>query len=351
MSITPEQSKAALEAAAAAAEGTSGQLSSAEARRIVRAYLRGLGYAEDAWGNFKIDATTRYNFGDTVLRKQSKSTRGWYNLSSRSLISAATSLLQEAGKVLGKTEATERATKIRAKRVKAKERSVSKKQHDEAAKMASKELAWKHRAAVLKNLTREPLPEEQLATLKQQYKELTDFYEGFIFKAGREPGDDSAYASIEKPPHLPVFGETNYFWAEKIDGVDYSIEVSHAAKHVARVQVGESGTFMRVDPITGGSRMENPDAVGDGGLYGSIAYVEHKGFFAKMYLLIAQAKQKGAGTRLLKAWCSMMRGYGITAWVAEAVGEEGNAFLEAMHKRGVIEILKRTGSNVLVACR
>lgn len=346
-----DQETAALEAAANAAESAGTTLSSAEARRIIRAYLRAMGREEDAWGNFKIDAKTRWNFGDTVLRKQAKGPNGWHNLSSKSLIVAATNLLHEAGEKLGKTQAIERAAKIRSKRVKAKEHAVSKKHKESGRSLAMKDLASRERDAVLRNATGDTLPEEQYQQLRKQLEERGGFFSQFIFAAKRDVPDDSTFASIEAPPFLPVFYAISYVWNEKVDGVEYTVEFEHADRDTARVQIGTSNSYVRVDPVTGRIRPENPDAVGDGALYGSVTYSRRdKAFGARMFLLIAKERQKGAGARLLKAWCQMLRGYGVKAWVAIGVGDEGAAFLAAMHKRGVIRILRTDGSNVVISC-
>jgi hypothetical protein len=70
-----------------------------------------------------------------------------------------------------------------------------------------------------------------------------------------------------------------------------------------------------------------------------------------MFLIVVAQKRAGAGLRYLRAWCRLLQAYGTEPrWIAQAVGDEGNAWLAGLEKRGEIETGPKVGSDLVVEC-
>ena len=336
----------------ATAETLPKKLKIADAELIVRRWLRALPREEDRWGNFHLEITPkeresgvvdmRYHFTDRQLQRQAKygDRPDWYNRSSEPLLEAANTLIRKAGEALGRTDVVERATKVKTQRVEATEKRaravVSKDEERAAHDLARKFLAKRYRDDVLKNYTNVTIEPERLAEMKSVLEFQSAFFRGVKTKP-----DDSAFASIDAPPILPVFGPITYEWVESEGGVAYSVFVTNKEKNKAIVKIGASGGMLDIDPVTmrvSAQRRENIQ--GDGFIDGYIVQKDGK-FYGALVVIQATETKRGVGTRLLNLWCRLMAGYGITRWMAVSVGDEGAAFFNALEKRGRVRVDRR----------
>ncbi len=347
------------EAVLAATSTLPKKLKIADAEIVVRRWLRARGLVEDRWGNFAIVvsqksldrgiAAERYHFTDRQIQHQARSSEGrgdWHNHTSTPLIEAANTLITKAGEALGRTDIVEHATKAKAQRAGAAEKRAetvkSKRVDEDARNLARKYIAKKYRADVLKNYTNVPIESDRLAEMKQALEFHEGFFRGAVLGQRTMPTDD-LFASIDLPPILPIFGgPISYEWVEKEGGVPYSVFVTNKEKGKAIVKIGASGGLLDIDPTTmsiSGQRRENIQ--GDGWIDGILIYANGRFNGALVVISVKSEKKKGVGSRLLNLWCRMMAGYGITRWVAVAVGPEGQEFFNALEKRGRIRIDRR----------
>ena len=135
-----------------------------------------------------------------------------------------------------------------------------------------------------------------------------------------------------------------------------ALPISHG-KGKAVVEIGHPGGAMGgtigVDPVTLRirSRWGGAEAKGDGYISGTLGYdKEEAAIDAGLLMMTAHQPRSGAGARLLWIWCTLMGGYLIRRWVAEAVGPEGEAFLKAMERRGEITLHGQRGSYWVASC-
>ena len=49
-------------------------------------------------------------------------------------------------------------------------------------------------------------------------------------------------------------------------------------------------------------------------------------------------------------WCRLMKGYGVGPWLAEAIGDEGEAFIKAMVANNKVRVLGVRGRNAVLEC-
>jgi hypothetical protein len=350
----------------AIAESLPRKLKITDAKRVIETWLRARGLPEDRWGNYAITvsehdkgddvAAERYHFTDRQLQHQVRFSSGsgdWHNRTSTPVIDSANALIGHAAKALGKVdvlEATKGTVVARKEAVQQRVRTTERKKVETTASViAAKFVAKKYRADVLKNYTGEIIEPERLAEIK----EILAFQKAFFTSVKTLPTDE-AFASVDVPPFLPVFGPMTYEWVETVDGVAYTIRVENKAKNKATITIGTSGGMLAVDPYSMSMRQTRQvGAQGDGLISGTLLYDSaSKSFMAGLLLIQANGERRaGVGTRMLSLWCRMMLGYGIARWAAIAVGEEGEGFLTALERRGSIKVDRRPGSRTwAVSC-
>ncbi len=358
--MTPAVAQAVLAARAALPTKLTGPSSTA----VLEAWLRALGLRPDAHGRYATPKGARYEFGAQVVRYQEKREGRWSNTWSRSLIDAALTVLADAAKATGETAAIARAADAKLDRRDAKSRARAK-VATRAAREAAQVVAWKEIAAlepglVERYLRGERLPDAQLAALKERMEATATMLQVVSPDGGGLP-DDGAFASAARPPVLPVYqAGFEYVWTETEGGVAYSVGVRGTKGEGAEVIIGKPRLAMLGLASFGASRLLRPfdklerAKAGDATLVGTVRYIpEQKRYGAALIELYADAPRGGAGGRLLRIWCRMMAGYAIPAWVAVAVGPEGEAFLRARAARGAIELARHPSmaSGFVVGCR
>lgn len=326
-----------------------------ESEGVIKVWLRAIGWVQDRWGNYlePSDPNTRYHFKKTQLNKQSKNSQGdWSNEDYKPSIDVALSLIVSAAAVAGDQETVQKYSKSRVKRkVEKKARADTeqdKRDQKQAYALALKEYAVQRRGFVKKMLL-STASEAEILKAREEFVPIREKWLAAV-KAGTVPESDQQFATADSPPIIPVLGNEKYVWIETVDGVDYTVRVNTAETNVAEVSIGASGSSIGASAMTHWVRETDPNDVGDSYISGKVYLVDKKDFGAALFLITSASKQKGAGTRALAIWCRMMAGYGIKLWIAQAVGPEGLAFLQALEKKGAIKIQAARGANLVVEC-
>jgi len=319
---------------------------------VVQEWLRARGLEEDRWGNF-IDPSApddRWHFKERVVNRQTKLHGEWRNRASNPLLEAADNLITKAADALGRTEALEAARARKGQRGAAREKRATKAERqameDRAHQLATKAVAAQYRVEVLGALLGK-LPMERQRELGQEQKQHYDRILQLL-ESGTELSEDGI-VTVDYPPVLPLKMKLRYVWTETVDGVAYTVMVDHKAG-VARVVIGSVGMgSMFADPVTHQALVQDWDAEGDAVAIGQVR-IQDGAVAAALFLMVSHTKQRGAGSRILSLWCRMMSGYDVEHWLAEAVGDQGEAFLRALERRGAIKLEGRRGSYWLVRC-
>lgn len=326
-----------------------------EARDLIRAYLRLEGYRSDSYGNFKkpSDPKHRYHFSKQRVQFQSRSPRGWSNEGSDLPGDLARRIVTGAAKIAGDTALADKfmaGRKAAAKRkIAGRKREEKRKGEVDALHIAQKAFAVESPDIALRIGSRVKVPSGKFAVAKERVHNLSMQWADHLLGGG-EPPPDSAFATVDYPPILPVFFPYTYDWTETVDGVEYSIHVEHGEYGTANVMIGGHGNFA-VDPMTHRMFVPKYKPVGDAQISGRIVWDDSgKELAGMLFLITSLNKRRGAGSRVMQLWCRMMRGYGIEAWIAEAVGAEGMAFFEALAAKQTLAILGADRKNLVVAC-
>lgn len=338
--------------------GSKGMLDGAKGTQILVSWLTARGGKLDRYGNYLFrDGAERWHFKEQVVRREKKSQYGWHGVSSMPLIEAGYNLIEAAAKTLDRKDVLEHIVAQRARRGATKVKRASKASEEESRRQAmiwaSKIFAQKHPDAYAASAEETGAARDKIiAKYRSEVESLTTMALEKI-KRG-EKVNDGEIVSSDSPPVGVFFGTLfGYEWVESEGGVDYSIVFEPRAEGVVDVQIGKSSEFgMRVSATSMRVSM-SPRGLhdkGDGFLSGVIGREKGGRMAAKVFMVVSHTPRSGAGSRLLTIWCRMMEGYGIRQWIAEAVGDQGQAAIEAWARRGVVKIVTRHGSNILVEC-
>jgi len=196
-------------------------------------------------------------------------------------------------------------------------------------------------------------------------RDVFDLAERNSLPAGATEESIDAQLSIAEPP-IPLERDTykvrgtrvaysgQHAWTDR--GLKRPVRVWHpeGEGEALGVEIGS----MPVDPfgmrVTKASMIRS--LVGEGkpndGLVGTLRVTRDNGLWGGyLFMIVTSPKRSGAGTRYLRAWCHLLQAYGTEAvWVAQAVGPEGEAWLQELDRRGEIEITSRSGSHLVVQC-
>lgn len=325
------------------------------AAQIVRAWAAAKGYEEDRWGNFHRDDESRIKLTKQRVQTQRKfaGDKRWSNIKSVSLIGAAQRLVKKAAEALGDDKALAKVSAGTKKRRVARERRSEEARKEQlqrdvlsmVAKVVSSEMPM---GFVRLHDTGAASPEFQT-----RYNELVHRVQA-LRRLGRPLTDQDMFSTFQPPLAPLLMKNLEAVWIEDMRGVPYTVSIRNAGPGVAVVEIGSTSTKRsmgtRVDPVTGWvSSRQDVDRIGDAYVSGRIRRTKD-GPVAVLYFIISKNKQQGAGSRVLDLWCNLMASYGIDAWVAEAVGDEGQAFLGAKVQSGRLEEVGRQGSNIVMRC-
>jgi len=350
-----------------------GEVTSATGKTILRTWLMARGRQPDRWGNFlsPSDPSRRWHFKTNVINEQRKSGGGWHNIWSASIIDQALFIVERAVTNLGDNAPLCRIhegdckdnpdisracsthtllakvqgarAKKKGAQVKAAARGAQQVLDRKAADLGLKILAREEPVAIAMNLRGESLPDADYTRLRARAAELRA-----EILAGRGVRDQDV-ADVDHPPIVPVYRPITYRWVDDSTGVPYTVEIVNGGKRSAKISIGSAGA-LGVDPLTHNISVSD-GGEGDGLLTGTIRWDDEDAeYHGSLFLVSANQRRAGAGSRLLAIWCRLMKGYGTPKFVAEAVGPEGEAFLKALEKRGSIRLSGRQGSYWLAEC-
>lgn len=331
---------------------------------IGRAWLRARGVPMDRYGKYvSPSGTTRFIFKETSMRRESLTEGGrWVGMATTPYIEVGTNLLRQAAEALGRADLIERVEKLSKKRKEGVEKraaKASKKELEDAAKK------FGVKAAIQSN------PKEFIRVLdmiadgkvvpQDRVDRVNAVTRAAVEEATRrlehgETLDDGAIVSVDNPPWGALLRtHLDYEWTAVEGGVEYTVRFKPVERGVAEVSIGKSSEHggFTVSAITRRMSMDfnASDDVGDGILAGAVFRDKKGAVGAKVFLISVHERRSGAGTRLLSLWCRLMSSFGVEAWKAEAVGDEGLGAMEAWARKGKIEILGKIGeSNLAVRC-
>lgn len=329
------------------AHGGSLPANARDAESLVQSYLRAKGLREDRYGNFlHADEGVRFHLKERVVNLQEKRGGEWRNVRSMNLIPYAVGLAKKAAELAGDTAVVAKAEKKRSSIREAKEKR-SRRAAEEATKRTVWLYAMRRVAFEMPDVFRrnaagvQALTPEQSAEAKAKRDEYQVHAERLIADGHLDWVENDPFATADAPPLTPFFYErTGVSWVETIDGVEYRILVKNNDKFRVTIEIGTHDGF-RIDPnrlaIVGFS---DRAAAGDGGLSGSaVVNRETSEISAALVLIDAKEKRSGAGARMLRLWCKMMRGWRVNRWLVVGAGKEGLPFFEAMDRKGVARII------------
>lgn len=329
------------------------KLNGASARSIIVAWADAQGWAKDRWGNWHIKDGYRLKLTKQRVQRHKKTDGDWRSFRSTPIIEAANNLVKKAAEALGDDRV---AAKIEG------QRSSRRSQRDARAEKAQQELLQKEVMNMVTKVASAEMPVEfaelhdtghASPEFQARYNELVRRVQS-LRRLGRPPRDQDMFSSFG-PPLAPLLIEGSVAqWVEEVRGVPYTITVRNADKDTAAIEIGstagEHSLGTRVDPVSGWISHEmGLDRVGDAYISGRVKRGKD-GPYGALYFIISSKKQQGAGTRVLDLWCNLMDSYGALAWVAEAVGDEGMAFLEAKVRSGRLEMVGGRDQNYVMRC-
>ena len=328
------------------------KLTGAMAREIVTAWANASGWHRDRWDNWHPREGIRIKLTKQRVQRQKKRFDGkWSNVRSTPMIEAAQNVVKKAATALGDEEVLVRIEGARTKR------KTAQKRRQETASAEERKRAVEDMAAKVISMER-PMG---FVTMYETDKPSREFGERYLQltgqidrlqKAGRMPADQDFFRTTQ-PPIAPVLIDTKADWVEEVDGVPYTVTLRHADSDRAVIEIGSIGTMgltNRVDPITKAAVIDFEAREGDSYASGYVQRRKGKGPVGLLFFIQSQDKQRGAGSRILDLWCNLMDSFGVDVWLAEAVGDEGMAFLDRKVEQGRLENLGQSGANIAMRC-
>jgi len=317
------------------------------ATHAIQAYLRAeKKLTPDRWGNFvEPDGKTRWKIADRVLKRERKFDFGWKNMQSVSKVAFATEVLASAYATVegayGEVKEAEekRLTAADKSRTKAAEKRAA----EEAAAAAVKVVGMEEPDLALRSL----FDRDARVALKEIEKRAAPLAAEFL-RLG-VPSDQQLGFHYTQP-HWLAFAGYNYNSDVKVSGVTYTVTYTAHGRGQVAVEVGAVSDIRgRVDPFGHGVDFYGgEERRGDAYISGKLEMGDDGAVRASLFYLQATKKHSGAGRRILQIWTDIVKAHGQDVFIAEAVGEEGQAFIEALARHNVLEIVKRSGSYMLV---
>lgn len=319
------------------------------ADEILTAYYKEMGYADDYRGQGLLspDGNRKVVLKGRNIQTFSGGRGKWAKQRSISKIEAAETLLAKAREDLGIRIAGKSALEDLKdhRQAKAEKKKV---------KLKKSELEKLAKLATLVHVSQELTPNEKLAAIGEalDLMEQFDQYYPQYLETIPEDADPKALrqqiqkqCSVKNPP--VVLLEEGYEYVEwEEDG--FPISLKRVPQGIV-IQIGS--TFHPIDPF--GMRVMHSLMAGDGDSEGYISGAIHTSRervpVPALFMITSKEKQKGAGTRMLRLFCNLVRGLGFSSFVAEGVGSEGQQFFSQLEKKGHIDILGR-GANWIIRC-
>jgi len=328
------------------------KLTNATAREVVLVWAASSGWREDRWGNFHPREGLRVKLTKQRVQRQKKRDDGtWSNATSTPLIEAAQNLVQKAAEVLGNEEVLGKVSGAKEARRGAQQARASKAETEarkrQVEAMAAKVISMEDPVGFLTLYETDKAP----AVFQRRYTELTGQIDR-LQALGRMPTDQDFFRTTH-PPLAPVLIQSMASWVEEVDGVPYTVSLRHADRDRAIIEIGSIGSMgltNRIDPITKAAVIDFERREGDSYISGYIHRRAGQAPAALLFFIQSQEKRRGGGGRALDLWCHLMDSFGVDAWLAEAVGSDGEAFLGRKVASGRLENLGRRGANFVMRC-
>jgi hypothetical protein len=323
------------------------KLTRAMAHSIVVAWAKANGWPMDRWGNFHPREGIRMKFTAQRVQRQEKRD-GWRNLSSTPLIDSANKLVKLAAEALGDADALAKIEKRRTSRSAARDKRAAGAQEDQRKRAVEDMAAKVISAEDPEGFVRMYDTDRPTSEFKLRYMNLTQQI-GALQKMGRTPVDGDFFRT-QHPPLAPVLIETKASWVEEIDGVPYTVSMQNGDRHRAVIEIGHLGGGNRVSPITKAAIIDFEERVGDSYASGYLQYRPGREPIGVLFYIQSLTSRSGAGSRVLDLWCNLMDAFGVDVWLAQAVGEEGLAFLEAKIAQGRLQKLGASRRDMTLRC-
>lgn len=324
------------------------KMSVRDARRVIRAWASQ--WPEDRWGNFKPTDTRRIKLTKRQVRREEKRGGTWRVIRSTPMVEAALNLVQKAAEELGEEKAVAKVERAKATRTKAtrkrEERTRAERLHKEVMDMVAKVASAEMPVEFVRVHDEGGASEEFQTRFNELVKRIQT-----LRRLGNPPRDQEMFSTFS-PPVAPLVMDVSAEWVEEMRGEPYTVTIRHAKDNVAVIEIGATaGIGTRVDPMSRwvSESLMGFDRQGDAYISGRLHRSED-GPYAALYFIASKEKQRGAGGRVLDLWCNLMDSYGVKAWVAEAVGDEGVAFLDAKVRAGRLEKIGGRGSDIVMRC-
>lgn len=326
------------------------------AKKIVEAWLGAKGFRRDAWGNYLEEDGARWHFGKQTVKLQEKMHGDWRDRRSLALIDAANALLTKSARTLGREDELVKVTGHREarkeERTKRASRAATARLEEQAQVWATKLVSQRDPEGYIKALRGEDAAHRAafMAKARELYAQcLRQLEDGGSYS-------DGEIVSVDDPPFAAFFDKRcRYEWNEPVQGVTYTFFVVQREVDVCEVHIGKptaDGMMGRIDPMSHAEKWDRPtlDVKGDGYISGYVQRKAGEAPTAVLFFIMSHEKQKGTGSRMIDAWCTLMKGWGVERWVAQAVGDEGEAFIQTKVRTGRLKLHGRSAKNMLLSC-
>jgi len=261
----------------------------------------------------------------------------WSEASSRPVIEEALKLLDIA---VSSDPAPAIVAKYARDLARSRNKAETEKNTGKGTLIAIKEFASNHYDEFFKLLREGRKVDPEIIT---KIKTRGEFYGSFIFKAGRVSLSDDAFVSIDKPPFLPMYRRTEYFWIENIGGVDYSFFFStyEKGKMLVRIIADYHRHTMPRSTIEG--------VIADTGAidYGMLDKPKMSSLIATM------TRMQVAGVydaSIVSLWCRIMNSFGIKQSMIVWGDRDTLDLLKNLEEAGKIKVEGVEGRTLMIRC-
>lgn len=212
----------------------------------------------------------------------------------------------------------------------------------------------------ISTLAHQALPAAEAALLddkpgevEEQIDSQLSVFEPPVFHEGLTSARRPLRGSLGKHGDFDVDGAmtgqpTSYSWED--GGVEITMR-SGDFTHQAAVHIGWAGSFIGIDPISGGvsTTVSHGKEGQPGYLVGVIQRDDKYGLLARLHSLILNTP--GGGEHLIRLWCRLISAYGIKSFVLAGARYEEREILENLASRGLVRAVNVRGTTTwVVSC-
>ena len=308
---------------------------------IIQHFYQALGYSSDPRAKDSFlspSGKTKIKFLSRNLQVFKGGRGAWTRTTSLSLNQAALDLIQKATGLFGHQQAEVLSQKKMERQEKSEQQTLQRQQK----KLDNLFSLW----VWSKSLT----PEERLAW-QQQYLDDPNTLEqilGFNYSyQGSDQEDLEKLYNLKIPPLFtgisPKEVRTEVLVKDKMFPVVYRREDNNILINIGALPLNPIS--MRMGFVSG-MGLEGQ------GVVGYIKFIPNKEPRAYLFMILSGDKKRGGlGRHLVRAFCQAIQAYGLTHFIAEAVGKEGAKFFQRLHQTGELGIQAKAGHNWLISCQ